>query len=242
MIKLALGRYLKEGNEYKEIYEAEDGEKVFGDHLRRLIQMVKNWAQQKTSIRWWEAWQTPDITELRRIYTSAAWRVRSDRSGVEESNEASKSYKNAVDLAKRKYWNDFLANANKNDVWMAHQFRKQRQPVMIPGGHHDTSDQTSQKIMKYLFPSSNDLKPPKVFRRTELEEDSCISKKIILRPISPRSPCAPDLPGAYNVNSSSGYVCADLFRLEVKGPRQMRPDATGSVWMHGTQPFCVQTP
>jgi len=51
VIKLALGRYLEEGDEYKEIYEAEDGEKVFGDHLRRLIQMVKNWAQQKTSIR-----------------------------------------------------------------------------------------------------------------------------------------------------------------------------------------------
>jgi len=229
VIKLALGRYLEEGDEYKEIYEAEDGEKVFGDHLRRLIQMVKNWAQQKTSIRWWEAWQTLDITELRRIYTSAAWPVRSDRSGVEENNEASKSYKNAIDLAKRKYWNDFLANANKNDVWTAHQFRKQRQPLMIPGGHHDTSDQTSQKIMKYFFPSSNDPKPPKVFQRTELEEDSCISKKIILHRICPRSPCGPDLPGAYNVNSSSGCVRVGLVHLELKGPPQMRPDATGSV-------------
>jgi len=35
---------------------------------------------------------------------------------------------------------------------------------------------------------------------------AAISKNIILRPISPHSPCAPDVPGAYNINSSSGCV------------------------------------
>jgi len=69
-----------------------------------------------------------------------------------------------------------------------------------------------------------------------------ISKKIILRPISPRSPCAPDVPGAYNVNSSSGRVRPGSFRPEVKGPPPMRPHATGSVWMHWTRPCCIQTP
>ena len=58
-----------------------------------------------------------------------------------------------------------------------------------------------------------------------------ISKRIILRPISPRSPCAPDVPGAYNVNSSSGCIRLGLFRPEVKEPPPMRLDATGSVWM-----------
>jgi len=88
--------------------------------------MVKNWAPQKTPTRWSKAWWTPDITELRRVYTSAARRVRRDGSGVEERNDAKKAYKNAIDRAKRKHWNEFLANAKKNDVWTAHQFTKQR--------------------------------------------------------------------------------------------------------------------
>jgi len=71
---------------------------------------------------------------------------------------------------------------------------------------------------------------------------SLISKKIILRPISHRSPCAPDVPGAYNLNSSSVCVRPGSFRPEVKGPPPMRPDATGSVWMHWTRPFCIPTP
>jgi len=57
-----------------------------------------------------------DITELRRVYASAAGRVRHDRSGVEEKNEAKKAYKSAIHKAKRKHWNDFLANAKKNNV------------------------------------------------------------------------------------------------------------------------------
>jgi len=77
---------------------------------------------------------------------------------------------------------------------------------------------------------------------TTIAQTRNISKKIILRPISPRSPCASDVPGTYNVNSSSGCVRPGLFRPEVKGLPPMRPDATGSVWMHSTRPFCVQTP
>ena len=69
-----------------------------------------------------------------------------------------------------------------------------------------------------------------------------IGKKIILRPIFPRSPWAPDVPSAYNVNSCSGCVGPGSFRPEVKGPPPMRPDTTGSLWMHWTRPFCVQTP
>jgi len=74
------------------------------------------------------------------------------------------------------------------------------------------------------------------------KRNPCISKKkVILRPISPRSPCAPDIPGTYNVNSSSGCVRPGLFRPEVKRPPPMRPDTTGGIWMHWRRPFCVQT-
>jgi len=52
-----------------------------------------------------------------------------------------------------------------------------------------------------------------------------ISKRNTLRSGSPRSPCAPDVPGAYNVNSCSGCVRPASFRPEVKGPRPMRPEA-----------------
>jgi len=84
--------------------------------------------------------------------------------------------------------------------------------------------------------------PPKGIIRCVALTTGCISKKIILCPISPHSPCAPDVPGAYNVNSSSGCVRPGSFRPQVKGPPPMRPDATGCVWMHWTRPLCVQTP
>jgi len=52
-----------------------------------------------------------------------------------------------------------------------------------------------------------------------------ISKKNTLRSVSPRSPCALEVPGAYNVNSCSRCVRLGSFCPEVKEPRPMRPDA-----------------
>jgi len=68
------------------------------------------------------------------------------------------------------------------------------------------------------------------------------AKKVILSPISLRSPCGLDVPGSYNVNSSSGCAHSGLFHLEVKGPPPMHPEATGSISINWTWPFCVQTP
>ena len=64
-----------------------------------------------------------------------------------------------------------------------------------------------------------------------------ISKKNTLRAVSPRSPCAPGVPGAYNVNSCSVCVSLGSFCQEVKRLRPMRPDAQVSVWTHCTRPF-----
>ena len=100
---MALKQYLIEGNEYKEISKAEGAEERFGDNLGRLIQMVKNWAPQKSPTRWSKACWMADITELRRVYTSAARRVRRDGSGMEERNEAKKAYKSGIDKVKRKH-------------------------------------------------------------------------------------------------------------------------------------------
>jgi len=70
----------------------------------------------------------------------------------------------------------------------------------------------------------------------------CISKRNTLRSGSPRSPCAPDVPGAYNINSCSGCVHLGSFHTEVKGRRPMRLDGQVSVRTHWTRPFCFLTP
>jgi len=175
VIQLALKPYLTEENEYKEIYKAEGAVERFGDNLGRLIQSVKNWTPQKNPTRWSKAWWTADITELRRVYTSAARRVRRDGSGVEESNETKKAYKSAIDRAKRKHGNSFLANTTKNDLWTAHQFTKQRQPVRIPEGHNDSPDQTSQKIMEHSFLPSDEPIPPRPPLRNQLVDSDRVT-------------------------------------------------------------------
>jgi len=68
-----------------------------------------------------------------------------------------------------------------------------------------------------------------------------ISKRNSLRSGSPRSPCAPNVPGAYNVNCGSGHFRRGRFCPEVQGSRPMRRDGQVSVWMHWTWPFGVLT-
>jgi len=46
------------------------------------------------------------------------------------------------------------------------------------------------------------------------------AKKNTLHSVSPCSTYAPDVPGAYNVNFSSGYVCLGSFRQEINQPAQ----------------------
>ena len=54
-----------------------------------------------------------------------------------------------------------------------------------------------------------------------------ISKKTALRPVASCSSRPPDVPGAYNVNSSSGCFRPGWFRL---GATFFRPDAPGAPW------------
>jgi len=56
---------------------------------------------------------------------------------------------------------------------------------------------------------------------------TCISKRNTLCSVSPGSPCVLDVPGTYNVNSSSGCVCPGSFRPEVKGVHSMRLEGKG---------------
>ena len=72
-------------------------------------------------------------------------------------------------------------------------------------------------------------------------KSSYISKRNTFCSVSPRSPCMPDVPGAYNINSYSGCIRPGSFRQEEKGPRPMRPDGQVSVRMHWMWPFCLLT-
>jgi len=68
-----------------------------------------------------------------------------------------------------------------------------------------------------------------------------ISKRNTLRSGSPRSPCAPDVPGTYNINSGCGCFRQGSFRSEVKGSGPMRRDGQVSIRTHWTRPFCLLT-
>lgn len=64
-----------------------------------------------------------------------------------------------------------------------------------------------------------------------------ISKENTLRSVSPCPPCAGDVLGAYNLNSSSGCVRPGLFHPELKGLHLdaldvalLRPDALDAPW------------
>ena len=59
------------------------------------------------------------------------------------------------------------------------------------------------------------------------EKGNNIGKNTALRPVASCSPCPPDVPGAYNVNSSSGCFRPGSFR---PGAAFFRPDALGAPW------------
>ena len=102
-IEAALKDYLDGGTGYQDIVGPETAIETFEGNLRRLIMMVKSWAPMKRPTVWSKAWWTAEITELRRVYTSAARRVRRDGSGVQERDEARKVYRKAIVTAKRKH-------------------------------------------------------------------------------------------------------------------------------------------
>ena len=116
LIEEALKEYRCGGAGYKKISEAQDAIDNFQTSLNRLIHLVRSWAPMKKPMRWSKAWWTPEITELRRIYTAAARRVGRNGTGVEERDKAKKEYRSALNKTKRVHWDDFLANAKKNDV------------------------------------------------------------------------------------------------------------------------------
>jgi len=90
--------------------------------------------------------------EMRRVYTTAAPRVRCDGTGVKERDESRRMYRKAPLKWKKAYWDEFLASAKKNDVWTAHQFTKIRVPSRVPSRGKSTPEATEEMIMSHFFP------------------------------------------------------------------------------------------
>ena len=86
----------------------------------------------------------------------------------------------------------------------------------------------------WSIPKMDELNLAIIYRHTS-------AKKSTLHSVSPGTPCVPDIPGAYNVNSGSGCVRWGSFRPEVKGRRPMRPDADLRGWKHWTWSFHFRT-
>src|SRR5437879_2078614 len=84
LIEAALKEYMEEPTGYVPITEADEAVDNFQTSLNRLIHLVRSWAPMKRPTKGSKAWWTLEITELRRIYTSAARRARRDGTGVEE--------------------------------------------------------------------------------------------------------------------------------------------------------------
>jgi len=136
------------------------------------------------------------LTELRKIYTAAAQHTRRDGTGVHERDEAKGTYKKALIREKKKYWDDFLASAKKNDVWTAHQFTKIRVPNRVPGGQNSTPESTEQTIMSHFFPPGDNSVGHTPARKHDLDQESDLEWigeiSEVLKKCSGRSAAGPD--------------------------------------------------
>jgi len=115
---------------------------------------------------------TQELTELRKIYTAAARCTRRDGTGVHERDEAKGTYKKALIRENKKDWDDFLASAKNNDVWIAHQFTKIRVPNRVPGGQNSTPESTEQTIMLHICPPGDNPVGHTPARKHDLDPES----------------------------------------------------------------------
>jgi len=97
---------------------------------------------------------------------------------TQDEKEKKRPYQSSAKRAKVAHWRTFLKNANKNDVWTAHQFTKKRLGDLVPGGHAPTNASLlNESIMQYFFPPNPSpvaLRPPAFVKLEEKEQCQCI--------------------------------------------------------------------
>src|ERR1700704_6401921 len=111
---------------------------------------------------WSKRWWSPDITEKRRIFHHLQRMAKHhpDPTSHEEMKTARKAYLKAIQSAKRKAWDLFLANAKPNDIWTAKKLAFGKEPPktpIFPNAH--TPTELRDELIKGFFPPKN-LPPP----------------------------------------------------------------------------------
>ena len=110
-------------------------------------------------------WWTPELNKLRKTLTSTLRHYKKHRS--EQSEDEYKTVKNtyfhSVRKAKREYWDNFLQNAVKGDIFKAYKFTKASHNTEVPGIEYTknnekviakTFEQKCEAFLTTLFPSA----------------------------------------------------------------------------------------
>jgi hypothetical protein len=134
--------------------EAKWIEETFIQILDKKARRLRLCARSK---RWWN-----EIIEAKRKALSRAKRRQYEEGGLERFRNAQKEMKNEIRKSKRKMWQNFLMNAQCDDVWKALEFTKPTMNIALPVLHDDIGntaisiEEERQMLMDHAFP-----KPPR---------------------------------------------------------------------------------
>jgi hypothetical protein len=105
------------------------------------------------SKRWWN-----DTIDAKRQAVSQAKRRQHESGGADRLRAARKAMKTEIREAKREMWQNFLSNAQRDDVWRALEFTKPAMNMALPvlrdeSGNIATSiEEKRQMLMDHAFP------------------------------------------------------------------------------------------
>lgn len=125
----------------------------FDRNLAALMTPITTLTPTRKPSTWSKAWWSPNISELRRIFHAVS---RSHKTGAATSGQlkqAKYAYFNAIKKAKSAHWNDFTANADRNQLWAAARLMKPKNQDTLPSfpGIHSPSD-LNDALIHHFFP------------------------------------------------------------------------------------------
>ena len=84
-----------------------------------LIGLLKSHTTPRRPLKWSKRWWTPNLTQLRRIFYSAARAAKKDPSKDPQAKLAKNTYFHAITVAKQRSRSTYLENADVSDMWRA---------------------------------------------------------------------------------------------------------------------------
>ena len=116
---------------------------------------------------WSKRWWTSDLSQLRRIFHSAARAAKRDPSKEPQAKLAKNTYFHAITVAKRRSWTHYLTNADIRDMWRAKATIVGGVNLRIPSfPNAPTPEDVRDEMVKGFFP----LVPPIPPRRPHLPD------------------------------------------------------------------------